>query len=225
MPAAAQSFVIAIDGPSASGKGTLARLLAEKFGLAHLDTGRLYRVTGLAVIAAGGDPADPVVAEKAARSLDLARLDDPRLRDEDVGRAASLVGAIPAVRAALLEAQRAFAHHPPAVGNLPANGAVLDGRDIGTVVCPDAAVKLFLVASAESRALRRAKELRQGAAAAIYEAVLKDMRERDARDSERQVAPLAAAPDAVTIDTTLLDADQVFAQAAGLIARHPALRR
>ncbi|HWD58560.1 MAG TPA: (d)CMP kinase [Stellaceae bacterium] len=225
MPAPTLPFIIAIDGPAASGKGTLARRLAEKFGLAHLDTGRLYRATGLAVLHAGGDPADPVAAEKAARGLDLARLDSPRLRDEDVGRASSVVAAIPAVRAALLEAQRAFAHHPPALDNLPAKGAVLDGRDIGTVVCPDASVKLFLIASAESRAFRRAKELRQGDAAAIYEAVLKDMRERDARDSERQVAPLAAAPDAVTIDTTLLDADQVFAQASDLIARHPALRR
>jgi len=209
-------LIIAIDGPAASGKGTLARRLAERFGLAHLDTGRLYRATGLAVLVAGGDAADPVAAEKAARSLDLARLDDPRLRDEDVSRAASLVAAIPAVRAALLAAQRMFAHSPPP----PAKGAVLDGRDIGTVVCPDATVKLFLVASAESRAERRVKELRQSGAAAIYDAVLQDLRERDARDSERRVAPLAAAPDAITIDTTLLDADQVFEQASNLIARH-----
>ena len=215
-------LIIAIDGPAASGKGTLARRLAEKFGLAHLDTGRLYRATGLAVLDAGGDPADPVAAEKAARNLDLSRLTSSRLRDEDVGRAASLVAAIPAVRAALLGVQRRFARHPPQVGNSAAKGAVLDGRDIGTVVCPDATVKLFLVASAESRAERRAKELRQGGAAAIYEAVLQDMRERDARDSERRVAPLAAAPDAITIDTTLLDAEQVFALASDLIARHAA---
>jgi cytidylate kinase len=208
-------LIIAIDGPAASGKGTLARRLAEKFGLVHLDTGKIYRATGLAVLEAGGDAADPVAAEKAARSLDLSHLDDPRLRTEDVGRAASLVAAIPAVRAALLDAQRRFAHDPPA----PAKGAVLDGRDIGTVVCPDATVKLFLVASAESRAERRVKELRQSGAAAIYGDVLQDMRERDARDSERRVAPLAAAPDAVTIDTTLLDADQVFEQASNLIAR------
>ncbi len=132
-----------------------------------------------------------------------------------------MVAAIPAVRAALLEAQRRFARHPPP----PAKGAVLDGRDIGTVVCPDADVKIFLVASAESRAERRVRELRERGATAIYQAVLQDMRERDARDSERQVAPLAAAPDAVTIDTTLLDADQVFAQASDLIARHCGLRR
>jgi CMP/dCMP kinase len=214
------SFIVAIDGPAASGKGTLARRIAEKFNLAHLDTGKIYRATGLAVLAAGGDPADPVTAEKAAQSLDFATLDDARLRREDVGRAASVVAAIPGVRAALLEAQRRFAHHPPP----PAKGAVLDGRDIGTVVCPDADVKIFLVASAESRAFRRAKELRPDDAAAIYDDVLQDMRERDARDSERRVAPLAAAPDATTIDTTSLDADQVFEQASDLIARHIARR-
>jgi CMP/dCMP kinase len=214
------SFIVAIDGPAASGKGTLARRIAEKFNLAHLDTGKIYRATGLAALAAGGDPADPVPAEKAAQNLDFATLDDARLRREDVGRAASVVAAIPGVRAALLEAQRRFAHHPPP----PAKGAVLDGRDIGTVVCPDADVKIFLVASAESRAFRRAKELRPDDAAAIYDDVLQDMRERDARDSERRVAPLAAAPDATTIDTTSLDADQVFEQASDLIARHIARR-
>jgi cytidylate kinase len=220
MPADAP-LIIAIDGPAASGKGTLARRIAEYFGLAHLDTGKLYRATGLGVIEAGADPADPAAAEKAARNIDFARLGDPRLLAEDVARAASVVAAIPAVRAALLEAQRRFAHHPPA----PAKGAVLDGRDIGTVVCPDANVKLFLVASAESRAERRVKELRERGAAAIYDAVLQDMRERDARDSERQVAPLAAAPDAVRIDTTRLDAEQVFEQASDLIARHCGFRR
>jgi cytidylate kinase len=209
-------LIIAIDGPAASGKGTLARRVAERFGLAHLDTGKLYRATALGVIEAGGDPTDPVAAEKAAHSLDFSGLSDPRLLQEDVAGASSVVAAIPAVRAALLDAQRRFARHPPA----PAKGAVLDGRDIGTVVCPDATVKLFLVASAESRAERRVKELRQSGAAAIYNDVLQDMRERDARDSERRVAPLAAAPDAITIDTTLLDADQVFEQASELIVRH-----
>jgi cytidylate kinase len=213
-------LIIAIDGPSASGKGTLARRLAQRFGLAHLDTGKLYRATGLAVLEAGGDPTDPAAAEKAARSLDFARLADPRLLQEDVAQAASQAASIPAVRAALLEAQRRFAQHPPP----PASGAVLDGRDIGTVVCPDANLKLFITASAESRAERRVKELRERGVPAIYETVLQDMKERDARDSERRVAPLSAAPDAVTLDTTLLDADQVFEQASELIARLTARR-
>jgi CMP/dCMP kinase len=212
-------LVIAIDGPAASGKGTLARRIAERFGLAHLDTGKLYRATALAVLDAGGDPADPEAAEKAARHIDFSRLADPRLLREEISRASSVVAAIPAVRAALIEAQRRFARHPPPLGNTPAKGAVLDGRDIGTAVCPDADVKLFVTATAESRALRRARELRQGDAAAIYDAVLQDMRERDARDSGRRVAPLSVAPGAVTIDTTALDADQVFEQASDLIAR------
>ena len=213
-------LVIAIDGPAASGKGTLARRIAEHFGFAHLDTGKLYRAAALGVLDAGADPADPIAAEKAARNIDLSRLGDPRLMHEDIARVSSVIAAMPAVRAALLDLQRDFAHHPPA----PAKGAVLDGRDIGTVVCPDATVKLFVTASAESRAKRRVKELRERGAAAIYEAVLQDMRERDARDSERQAAPLSAAPDAITIDTTLLDADQVFEQASRLIARYCALR-
>jgi CMP/dCMP kinase len=220
------SLIIAIDGPSASGKGTLARRLAERFGLAHLDTGALYRVTGFLVLMRGGDPADPVVAEWAAKEVPAALIRDPtlvlgpRIRTEAVGGAASVVAAIPAVRAALLAFQRSFARHPPP----PAKGAVLDGRDIGTVVCPDANMKLFITASVESRAFRRVKELRERGAAAIYDDVLQDLRERDARDSERQVAPLAAAPDAITIDTTLLEADQVFEQASKLIARYCALR-
>jgi CMP/dCMP kinase len=209
-------IIIAIDGPAASGKGTLARRIAQHFGFAHLDTGKLYRATALAVLDAWGDPYDAAAAEKAARNLDLSRLDDPRLRGDEVGGAASIVGAIPAVRAALLEAQRNFAHHPPA----PVKGAVLDGRDIGTVVCPDATVKLFIVASVEARADRRVKELRESGAEAIYDSVLQGMKERDARDSGRRVAPLSAAPDAVTIDTTLLDPDKVFEQASDLIARY-----
>jgi cytidylate kinase len=208
-------IVIAIDGPAASGKGTLARRIARHFGLAHLDTGKLYRATALAVLDAGGDPYDAPAAEKAARNLDLSFLDDPRLRGDEVADAASIVAAIPAVRAALLEAQRRFAHHPPG----PAKGAVIDGRDIGTVVCPDATVKLFVNASVESRAKRRVKELRESGAEAIYDTVLQGMKERDARDSGRRVAPLSAAPDAVTIDTTLLGLDQVFERASDLIAR------
>jgi CMP/dCMP kinase len=208
-------FVVAIDGPAASGKGTLARRLAERFGLAHLDTGKLYRATALLVLEAGADPADPQAATAAARRVDPALLSDPRLSSEAVARASSLVAAIPDVRDALLAMQRDFAAHPP----VPARGAVLDGRDIGTAVCPDAVVKLFVTASPETRADRRVRELRERGAAVIYGDVLQDMTERDARDSMRRVAPLAAAPDAVTIDTTGLDADQVFELASGIIER------
>ena len=212
---AARPFVVAIDGPAASGKGTLARRLAMHFGLAHLDTGKLYRATAFLMLAAGDDPADPTAAAAAARRVDLARLSEPGLLSEEVAQASSIVAAIPAVRAALLDRQRDFAAHPPA----PFRGAVLDGRDIGTAVCPDAAVKLFVTASPEARAERRLRELRERGATVIYGDVLQDMKERDARDSGRRVAPLAAAPDAVTIDTTGLDADQVFGLASGIIER------
>jgi CMP/dCMP kinase len=214
------AFVVAIDGPAASGKGTLARRLAEHFGLAHLDTGKLYRATAFLVLAAGGDPADPTTAAAAAQRVDLARVSEPGLLSEEVAQASSVVAAIPEVRAALLERQRDFAAHPPAPpkGHRP-RGAVLDGRDIGTAVCPGATVKLFVTASPEARAERRLRELRQRGATVIYGDVLQDMKERDARDSERRVAPLAAAPDAVTLDTTGLDADQVFELASEIIAR------
>ena len=208
-------FIVAIDGPAASGKGTLARRLAEHFGLAHLDTGKLYRATAFLVLVAGGDPADPAAATEAARRVDPVRLADLALLTEEVAQASSIVAAIPAVRAALLDRQRDFAAHPPP----PFRGAVLDGRDIGTAVCPDATVKLFVTASPEARAERRLRELRERGATVIYGDVLQDMKERDARDSERRVAPLAAAPDAVTIDTTGLDADQVFGLASEIIAR------
>jgi cytidylate kinase len=209
------SFVVAIDGPAASGKGTLARRLAARFDLAHLDTGKLYRAAALLALDAGGDPADPAAAEVAARRVTPALLNDPRLLSEPVAAASSVVAAVPGVRSTLLAFQRDFAKHPPA----PAKGAVLDGRDIGTAVCADAEVKLFITASQEARAARRLKELRERGAAAIYDRVLQDMKERDARDSGRRVAPLSAAPDAVTIDTTGLDPDQVFETASELIAR------
>jgi cytidylate kinase len=218
-------FVVAIDGPAASGKGTLARRLAARFGLAHLDTGKLYRATARLVLEAAADPADPVAAAAAARRVDPASLADPLLLREAVAQASSVVAAIPAVRAALLEFQRDFAARPPAApkGSRP-RGAILDGRDIGTAVCPEATVKLFVSASPEARARRRLKELRQRGATAIYGDVLQDMKERDARDSERRVAPLAAAPDAVTIDTTGLDAGQVFELASEIIERALAAR-
>ncbi len=212
---ATRPFIVAIDGPAASGKGTLARRLAARFGLAHLDTGKLYRATAFLMLAAGRDPADPTAAAAAARRVDLARLSEPGLLGEEVAQASSIVAAIPAVRAALLDRQRDFAAHPPA----PFRGAVLDGRDIGTAVCPDATVKLFVTASPEARAERRLRELRERGATVIYGDVLQDMKERDARDSGRRVAPLAAAPDAVTIDTTGLNADQVFELASGIIER------
>ena len=170
-------MIIAIDGPAASGKGTLARRIAARFGYVHLDTGKLYRAVGLAVLRAGGDPSDAAAALAAARRLDLDRLDDPALAGDDAAQAASKVAAIAEVRSALLDAQRKFAHTPP--------GAVLDGRDIGTVVCPGADIKLFVTADIEVRAGRRHKELLNRGEDSIYARVLQDLIERDARDSGR----------------------------------------
>jgi len=206
-------MIIAVDGPAASGKGTLARRLAQHFGFAHLDTGLLYRVTALNVLEAKTNPADPVAAEAAAKTLTPADLADPRLKEERVAEAASQVAAISGVRAALLAFQRNFARNPPS----PAKGAVLDGRDIGTVVCPEAAVKLFVTASPEARAARRFKELQADGDAAIYERVLQDMKQRDARDRQRQAAPLARAADAFALNTTALDADAAFRAALDFI--------
>jgi CMP/dCMP kinase len=209
------SFVVAIDGPAASGKGTLARRLAERFGLAHLDTGALYRATALAVLDRGGEPGDHIAATSAARRIDLRLLADPRLRGERVAAASSVVATHQEVRRALLDFQRNFAAHPPP----PGRGAVLDGRDIGTVVCPQADLKLFLTADVATRAERRVKELRERGLTAIYEDVLQDLMQRDARDSERRDAPLVAAPDAKVIDTTTLDAEAVLVRAAAAVAR------
>lgn len=206
-------MIIAIDGPAASGKGTLGRRLAEHFGLAFLDTGGLYRATALKALESGGDPGDPKTAVAAASQVRAEDLDDPRLREERVGEAASIVAAIPEVRAALLAFQRDFAHHPPA----PFKGAVLDGRDIGTVVCPDADLKLYVTASPEARAMRRFKELQGSAGKAIYQRVLQDIEQRDARDRKRLTAPLRRAEDASELDTTALDADAAFARAAALV--------
>jgi cytidylate kinase len=208
-------MIIAIDGPAASGKGTLARRLARHFGLAHLDTGGLYRAVALRVLGGGGDPADAAVAEAAARAVHAGDLGDPRLREERVAQAASVVAAIPAVRQALLAFQRDFARRPPG-GEA---GAVLDGRDIGTVICPEAAAKVFVTASLEARAARRARELRERGETAIYEAVLQDMKDRDARDSQRRAAPLVPADDAFVLDTTALDADAAFAAVLDFIGR------
>jgi len=208
-------FVVAIDGPAASGKGTLAQRLAARFRLTHLDTGALYRVTAFLVLDRGGDPNNAALAESAARRIDPKLLADPRLRDEAVAAAASIVAANPAVRRALLEFQRRFAACPPA----GARGAVLDGRDIGSVVCPEANVKLFVTASAEARARRRFDELRATGSPAIYKEVLQELKERDARDAGRRAAPLTTAPGAIVIDTTTLDADAAFARAEGIVSR------
>ncbi len=206
-------MIVAVDGPSASGKGTLARRLAAALDFAFLDTGLLYRAVGTAVLVAGGDPADPAAALAAARDLDLSALDPTALRREAAGQAASVVAVIPEVRAALRDLQRRFAAAPPG----RKAGAVLDGRDIGTVVCPQAEVKIFLIASAEARARRRHKELLERGEASIYARVLAEMRERDRRDSERAAAPLKPAADAEILDTTDLDAEEAFRTALAIV--------
>jgi cytidylate kinase len=218
-----RAIVIAIDGPAASGKGTLARRIAAELNYAWLDTGLLYRAAGIIAADTGADPGDPVAATEAARALahriavqGPAAMDDPRLRGDQAADAASKLSAVPTARAALLELQRAFARNPSSHGR-PAAGAVLDGRDIGTVICPDADVKLYVVAAVEERAGRRVKELQGRGQAAIYDAVLEDLKQRDARDSQRAVAPLKPADDAFLLDTSALDADQALAAALSII--------
>ncbi len=211
-------IVIAIDGPSASGKGTIARKLAAHFGFAHLDTGLLYRAVGMAVLREGDDPANIAAAEKAARGLEAEKImgltNDAELRSDVASVAASKVAAVPGVRSALLKFQKDFCAHPP----LGKPGAVLDGRDIGTVIAPDAAVKIFVTASAEARATRRFKELQGRGQPASYDAVLADMKDRDARDAARTVAPTKPAPDAILLDTTEIDAEMAFAEALKIAA-------
>ncbi len=199
------SFVIAIDGPAASGKGTLARRLAAHFSLPHLDTGLLYRATARALIDEGLRLDDVEAAVEAARGLSLTDFDETRLRAREMGEAASIVAAMGPVRAALIDMQRSFAARP--------EGAVLDGRDIGTVICPEASVKIFVTASPETRAQRRALELAARGETVDYGAILEDVKKRDARDSARSAAPLRAADDAVTLDTSELDRDEAFAAA------------
>jgi len=206
--AATQALVIAIDGPAAAGKGTLARRLAAALGLPYLDTGLLYRAVGRLVLDAGADPADPDAAAAAARSLlpeDLARDD---LRGPAADAAAASVASIPAVRAALLDFQRGFA---------TTSGAVLDGRDIGTVIFPEARVKLFVTATLPARARRRWAELAGKGTEVPLAQVEADMRARDAMDAARLAAPLRPAADAVRLDTTALDPDAVFAQAMAAV--------
>ncbi|WP_431271743.1 (d)CMP kinase [Dankookia sp. P2] len=202
------ALVIAVDGPAAAGKGTLARRLAAALGLAYLDTGLLYRATGRRVLDAAADPRDAAAAEAAARGLTPADLARGDLRGPEADLAASATAAIPAVRAALLDWQRDFGRR---------HGAVLDGRDIGTVVFPEAPVKLFVTASPEERARRRFLELQARGAAADLAQVAAELRARDEQDSRRAVAPLVPAADAVVLDTTHLDAEAAFAAAMAVI--------
>ena len=206
-------MIIAIDGPAASGKGTLARRIAEHLDLALLDTGLLYRAVGLKTLRGGASADDVEAATKAAETLDFSELSDPELRADAAAGAASKVGAIPAVRQALLDFQRDFASNPPQ----GRRGAVLDGRDIGTVVCPDADAKIFVTASVEVRAQRRLKELRERGLEAIHTRVLQEMKERDNRDASRAVAPLEPAEDAFLLDTSGLGPDAVFTEALNFI--------
>lgn len=189
-------MIIAIDGPAASGKGTLAKRLAAHYGFPHLDTGLLYRAVAKAVLDAGRPAEDAAAAIAAARALDPSRFDEAALKADAVGNAASVVAAIPQVREALLAFQRAFARRSP--------GAVLDGRDIGTVIAPDAEVKIFVTAAPEERARRRAAELRGRGEPADEPMILADILRRDARDAARAVAPFKPAPDAHLLDTTHL---------------------
>jgi cytidylate kinase len=202
-------MIIAIDGPAASGKGTLGKRLAAHYRLRHLDTGLLYRAVAKAVLDAGRNPADGEAAIAAAKALDLGKFDEAALKVYEVGEAASVVSAVPEVRAALFDFQRTFAATPP--------GAVLDGRDIGTVICPNADVKIFVVASPEVRAKRRALELRARGETATEAEVLADILARDERDRSRTAAPLMQAKDAHLLDTTSLDIEAAFAAAVKLV--------
>jgi cytidylate kinase len=207
------SIVIAVDGPAASGKGTLARKLAAHYGFAYLDTGSLYRAVGHAVTSAGHDPADEMAALAAARNLDLSKIDERAIRTAEAGAAASIVAAMPPVRAAILDLQRNFAHNPP--NGL--RGAVLDGRDIGTVVCPDAKAKLFVTARPEIRARRRWLELNNSGSGITEAQVLEDIRERDRRDAERAASPMKPADDAHLLDTSDLSIEAAFGAAVAII--------
>jgi cytidylate kinase len=201
--------IIAIDGPAASGKGTLGKRLAAHYGVRHLDTGLIYRAVAKALIDAGVGLDDRDAAVAAARALDPARFDEQALKGHQIGDAASIVSAIPEVRAALVAFQRDFAARGP--------GAVLDGRDIGTVICPDADAKIFVIAAPEERARRRALELNAAGQPADEAAILTDILRRDERDRSRATAPLKPAPDAHELDTTHLDVEQAVAAAIRLI--------
>jgi cytidylate kinase len=209
-------MIIAIDGPAASGKGTLGKRLAGHYGLRHLDTGLLYRAVAKALLDAGHPPSNQARAVAAADAIDPSSFDEAALKSHAVGEAASIVSAIPDVRAALLAFQRNFAIRPP--------GAVLDGRDIGTVICPQADVKIFVTARPEVRAGRRVLEFRSRGEPVDEAAVLSDILKRDERDMSRTAAPLRQAPDAHLLDTTAMDAEAAFRAAVELIDRHPKAR-
>lgn len=211
MPSGAESAIVAVDGPAASGKGTLAKRLALHLGRPYLDTGLLYRAVARLMLDRALPLADEARAAAVAAAIEPGHIDGSRLRGAEMGEAASLVSVHPAVRAALLAFQRRFAAQP--------GGAVLDGRDIGTVVCPEAGAKLFVTASPRERARRRFRELEAAGEPVTFEAVLADIRRRDERDSRRGAAPLRAAPDAHLLDTTDLDPDLAFARALELITR------
>jgi len=204
-------MIIAIDGPAASGKGTLGKKLAAHYRLRHLDTGLLYRAVAKALLDADAKPSDEARAVAAAQAIDPARFDEAALKRYEIGEAASVVSAIPGVRAALFDLQREFAAAPP--------GAVLDGRDIGTVICPNADVKIFVTASPEVRARRRTLELSGRGENADEAAVLADILARDQRDRSRSAAPLMQAPDAHLLDTSALDVEAAFRAALGLVER------
>lgn len=206
-------MIIAIDGPASSGKGSLARRLAAALDFAHLDTGGLYRAVALAMLHAGADMTDPAIAADFAGRLDLSLLDDPRLRDEVTGIAASQIATYAPVRTRLLALQQAFAAHPPA-GKA---GAVLDGRDIGTVVCPGADLKIFLQADAHKRAARRVAQLEERGLKADFAAILADIEARDAQDKSRAHAPLKPAADAHLLDNSNLDIETTLQQALALV--------
>jgi cytidylate kinase len=205
------ALVIAIDGPAASGKGTLARRLAAHFNLPHLDTGLLYRATACALLDEGLRLDDVGAAVAVARGLSLTDFDDARLRTREMGDAASIVAALPEVRAELIELQQRFSRAK--------DGAVLDGRDIGTVICPFARVKIFVTASPETRAQRRALELAGRSEKADYQSILADVKKRDERDSARSVAPLKPAADAITLDTSDLDIEAAFRAALAIVEK------
>ena len=204
-------MIIAIDGPAAAGKGTLAQRLAAHYGLPHLDTGLLYRLVGKIVAARGLDPDDPATTVQVARTLDPALLGDPSLRGHEAGELASRVAVHADVRAALLAFQRAFAARP--------EGAVLDGRDIGTAVLPDADIKIYVTASPEVRARRRTEELAAKGRTVDYERILAEIRGRDARDAGRAAAPLRQAEDAYLLDTTEKDIETAFRAAVAIVDR------